>query len=77
MATTSKKRLTNQVLERMMPPKTGRLEIGDDLCSGLILRVSEQGAKSFSVVYRVLGEGGVTETGRPLAGKQHRITLGR
>ncbi|AZV18957.1 tyrosine-type recombinase/integrase [Mesorhizobium sp. M7A.F.Ce.TU.012.03.2.1] len=77
MATTSKKRLTNQVLERMTPPKTGRLEIGDDLCPGLILRVSEQGAKSFSVIYRVLGEGGVTDTGRPLAGKQHRITLGR
>ncbi len=58
MATTSKKRLTNRVLERMSPPKTGRLEMGDELCPGLVLRVTAQGAKSFSVVYRVLGEGG-------------------
>lgn len=77
MATTSKKRLTNQFLERMPPPKTGRLEVGEDLCPGLILRVSDHGAKSFSVIYRVLGEGGSTESGKHLAGKQHRITLGR
>lgn len=74
---TAKKRLTNQVLERMTAPKSGRLEMGDELCPGLILRISEQGSKSFSVIYRVLGEGGETETGRQLAGKQHRITLGK
>ncbi|MER9746139.1 integrase arm-type DNA-binding domain-containing protein [Mesorhizobium sp. M0140] len=74
---TAKKRLTNQVLERMTAPKSGRLEMSDELCPGLILRISEQGSKSFSVIYRVLGEGGETETGRPLAGKQHRITLGK
>lgn len=77
MATTTKKRLTNQVLERMSPPRTGRLEMGDELCPGLVLRVTEQGAKSFSVIYRVLGEGGEADSGRPLAGKQHRITLGK
>ncbi|MEP9397623.1 tyrosine-type recombinase/integrase [Mesorhizobium sp. KR2-14] len=74
---TTKKRLTSQMLERMTPPKSGRLEIGDELCPGLVLRVTEQGAKSFSVIYRVLGEGGETAAGRPLAGKQHRITLGK
>ena len=77
MATTNKKRLTNQMLEKMTPPRPGRLEIGDDLCPGLILRVSDQGSKSLSVIYRVLGEGGESGSGRPLAGKQHRVTLGR
>jgi len=33
-----KKRLTNQVLERMSPPRAGRLEMGDELCPGLVLR---------------------------------------
>src|SRR5687768_16786400 len=77
MATTNKKRLTNQMLEKMTPPKSGCTEIGDDLCPGLILRVSEQGSKSLSVIYRVLGEGGESDSGRLMAGKQHRVTLGR
>jgi hypothetical protein len=74
MVRTSKKRLTNAMLEKLTPPRSGRFEIGDDLCSGLVLRVSEQGSKSFSVIYRVVGEGGESESGRPLAGKQHRVT---
>lgn len=73
MPTTAKKRLTNQTLERMSLPKSGRFEIGDKPCPGLVLRVTEHGSKSFSVIYRVLGEGGETESGRPLAGRQHRI----
>jgi hypothetical protein len=32
--------------------------------------------KSFSVIYKVPGEGGITGAGRLLTGKQHRITLG-
>jgi hypothetical protein len=74
---TAKKRLTNQVLEKLSAPAGTRLEIGDELCPGLVVRVTEGGAKSFSAIYRVLGEGGETESGRLLAGKQHRITLGR
>ncbi len=73
----NKKRLTEQMLERLRPPKTGRLEVGDDITPGLGVRVSPGGAKSFSVVYKVPGEGGVSSTGRPLTGPQHRITLGR
>ena len=30
-----------------------------------------------SVAFKVRGEGGYSETGRPLVGVQHRITLGR
>ena len=36
MTTTSKKRLTNQLLEKISTPKSGRLEIADELCPGLI-----------------------------------------
>ncbi len=74
---TGKKRLTDKMLERMQPPKQGRLEMADELCPGLVLRVTQAGAKSFSVIYRVAGEGGISETGWPLAGPQRRITLGR
>jgi hypothetical protein len=65
------------MLERMTPPKSGRLEMVDELCPGFILRVSDQGSKSFSVIYQVSGEGGETEAGSLLTGKQHRITPGR
>jgi integrase len=76
-----KKRFTEQGIERLkydpkVAPRNGRLEIADELCPGLILRVTPKGAKSFSVIYKVPGEGGVTPAGRLLAGKQHRITLG-
>jgi integrase len=76
-----KKRFTEQGVQRLnydpkVAPRNGRLEIADELCPGLILRVTPKGAKSFSVIYKVPGEGGVTPAGRLLAGKQHRITLG-
>lgn len=78
MRNSAKRRLTEQTVERIVAPAQGRrLEIGDELCPGLVLRVSEHGARSFSVIYRVPGEGGATPTGRALAGKQHRVTLGR
>lgn len=74
---TKKKRFTDVMVERMRPPKAGRVEIGDAVCPGLLLRVTEHGVKSFSVIYKVIGEGGVSSTGRPLKGKQRRITLGQ
>jgi integrase len=57
-------------------PPSGRMEIEDAHCPGLLLRVTPRGVKSFSVIYRVPGEGGVNASGRLLAGQQHRITLG-
>lgn len=39
--------------------------------------MTTSGVKSFSVIYKVPGEGGVSATGRLLAGRQHRITLGQ
>lgn len=57
-------------------PPSGRMEIEDAHCPGLLLRVTPRGVKSFSVIYRVPGEGGANANGRLLAGRQHRITLG-
>jgi len=72
-----KRRFTAQMIERINAPSSGRLELADAVSPGLILRVTERGAKSFSVIYKVPGEGGVSAHGRSLTGRQHRVTLGR
>lgn len=77
MAAANKRRFTDQMLERMRPPTSGRVELGDEVVPGLVLRVTTSGVKSFSVIYKVPGEGGVSSTGRLLTGRQHRITLGQ
>jgi hypothetical protein len=82
MARTRKqKRFTEQGIERLnfdpaVAPPSGRMEIEDEICPGLVLRVTQRGVKSFSVIYKVPGEGGSNLNGRLLVGKQHRITLG-
>ncbi|MBS0254016.1 MAG: tyrosine-type recombinase/integrase [Proteobacteria bacterium] len=60
----------------MAPPRNGRREFGDTVQRGLLLRVSETGLKSWSVIYKVPGERGISRSGRPLKGSQKRITLG-
>ena len=74
---TNKRRFTEAMIERLRPPKTGRIELGDEVVPGLVLRVTPNAVKSFSVIYKVPGEGGISASGRPLAGRQHRITLGQ
>lgn len=76
MPRASKKRFTEQMLQKLRVPAEGRLEVADLLAPGLVLRVTERGVRTFAVIYRVPGEGGVSPMGRVLAGKQHRITLG-
>lgn len=71
------RRFTEQMVERLRQPIDGRVELGDEVCPGLLLRVTQRGVRSFSVIYKVVGEGGVSKTGRLLKGKQHRITLGQ
>lgn len=76
MAAANKRRFTEQMLERLRPPASGRIELGDEIVPGLVLRVTSNGTKSFSVIYKVPGEGGVSANGRLLVGRQHRVTLG-
>ena len=71
-----KRRLTAQSVERLSPPRTGRLEVGDAVLPGLVLRVTPGGHKSWSVYYRVELAGGVNSNGRCLKGPQRRLTLG-
>jgi hypothetical protein len=56
---TTKRRFTDQMLDRLNPPQAGRLELADDVFPGLVLRVMPSGAKTFGTIYRVPGEGGL------------------
>ena len=60
------KRLTDQFCERVKLPAVGRDEYRDAAFPALEFRVSETGAKSFSLLYRM--------DGTP---KLRRLTLGR
>lgn len=72
------KKFTEQMIQRIRNPKEdGRKEISDAVVPGLVLRITPKGTKSFSVIYKVPGEGGVNKNGKLLSAKQHRITLGR
>ncbi len=55
--------LTSKSIEAIKPPQSGRTEIKDDTAVGLCLRVSANGRKTFTFLYR-------------FAGKQKRINLG-
>jgi hypothetical protein len=72
-----KVRLTAVGIERLNPPNSGRVEVQDIVVPGLFLRVTEKGAKSWSLLYRVAGEGGANAKGRQLRGKLKRMTLGQ
>ena len=58
------KRLTNVSIERITPPSSGRAEHFDSVVTGLALRVTENGATSWSYIYR-------------LDGRNRRTTLGK
>jgi len=73
----NRRRFTEQGIERLRPPKSGRIELGDEVVPGLVLRVTPRGVKSFSLIYKVTGEGGVSASGRLLKARQHRVTLGQ
>jgi len=74
----SPKRFTEQMITRISNPSDAkRKEISDAVVPGLILRITPKGTKSFSVIYKVPGEGGINGNGKLLVAKQHRITLGR
>jgi integrase len=52
-----KSRLTEVAVKRLAHDPKKRLEIHDELAPGLMLRVTEAGRKSWSVLYRVAGQG--------------------
>lgn len=60
-----KRNLTDRVVGATKPPKTGRLELGDELVRGLVLRITATGARSWALRYRDKHQ------------RQQRITLGK
>jgi integrase len=60
------RRLTEVSVSRLRPPATGRISISDAVVTGLWLRCTDRGVKSWSVVYRPKG-----------AKEVRRLTLGR
>lgn len=71
-----KHRLTEVAVGRLRPPKIGRVEYPDGGVPGLSLRITDKGRKSWSLLYRVAGEGGLGANGLPRKGKLRRMTLG-
>lgn len=66
-----KKRLTEISVKRQSPNPNRRIEISDEVCAGLVLRITKNGKKSWSVVYRIADQG---IDGK--RGKLQRYTLG-
>jgi len=66
-----RERLTDKRLETLTAPAGKRLDIADTIVRELRMRVSDKGAKSWSVVYRIAGKG---DSGR--RGPMRRMTLG-
>lgn len=66
-----KSRLTEIAVQKLKPAAGRRLEVSDEGCQGLTLRITEGGKKSWSVHYRVAGRGDGGNRG-PL----RRMTLG-
>ncbi|MCC5871537.1 MAG: tyrosine-type recombinase/integrase [Gammaproteobacteria bacterium] len=57
--------MTEKAVERLNPPKSGRVEYHDTVVSGLSLRVTDKGRKSWSLLYRLPGDP-----------RKRRLTLG-
>src|SRR3546814_1961002 len=66
-----RERLTDKRIEKLAAPAGKRIEIADTIVRELRIRVSDKGAKSWSVLYRVAGAGG-----NNTRGEQKRMTLG-
>jgi integrase len=60
-----RKKLTEAGVARLKPPSSGRIQVPDGHLTGLWLRVTDKGVKSWSVLYRANG------------GPVRRLTLGR
>ncbi len=69
-------RLTDAALRAALrkPPKT-RKDFADGAVPGLTLRLGPEGA-TWSLVLRVVGEGGISKRGHNKKGRRHRLSLG-
>jgi len=61
----TQRRLTDAMIGRIKPPQKGRLEIGDVIERGLVLRITERGTKTFCLYYY------------DVRGRHRRFTIGQ
>jgi integrase len=71
------KKLTDTAIRAAIAKARGaRLDMPDGAVPGLTLRVGRARAATWSLIFRVVGEGGVTSRGHALKGSRRRISLG-
>jgi integrase len=71
------KRLTDTAIRAIIAkPRTRRIDLADGAVAGLTLRIGRTRGATWSLLFRVVGEGGVTDRGHALKGGKHRISLG-
>ncbi|MGA2565100.1 MAG: Arm DNA-binding domain-containing protein, partial [Steroidobacteraceae bacterium] len=71
------KRLTDTAIRaRIAKSRTRRIDLADGAVAGLSLRIGRTRGATWSLLFRVVGEGGLTNRGHALKGGKHRISLG-
>src|ERR1700733_10738074 len=71
------KRLTDTAIRAIIAkPRTRRVDLADGAVPGLALRIGRTRGATWSLLFRVVGEGGVTDRGHELKGGKRRISLG-
>jgi hypothetical protein len=71
------KRLTVAwISSELKEDRTEDFHLYDGSCPGLSLRIHPSGTASWSLVFRVVGEGGINKHGKALLGKRYRANLG-
>lgn len=71
------RRLTNTAIRAILAKsRTRRIDLADGAVAGLALRIGRTRGATWSLLFRVVGEGGLTDRGHALKGGKHRISLG-
>lgn len=71
------KKLTDTAIRAVLArSRTHRVELTDGAVPGLVLRIGRTRGATWSLQFRVAGEGGVTNRGYALRGTKHRVSLG-
>jgi integrase len=71
------KRLTDTAIRAIIAkPRTRRIDLADGAVAGLVLRIGRSRGATWSLLFRVVGEGGMTDRGHALKGGKRRISLG-
>lgn len=71
------KKLTDTAIQAALAKKRrSRVDLADGACSGLTLRIGQTRGATWSLLFRVVGEGGISNRGHARKGIKHRISLG-